>query len=53
MTQSDSEPISRTQAQTRIKDCLTQALEAEMPEKKNYHVRRALQYCVSDDDSRS
>lgn len=46
MTQTDSPPIAPARARDRVQDSLKQALAADTPEMKNYHIRRALQYSV-------
>jgi len=42
-TSSESEPVDST---AKIRDSLEQALDAEKPEQKDYHIRTALQYCL-------
>jgi|GEM_PF-2510209 hypothetical protein len=41
-----ADPITNVRAQRRVRDCLDRALEVNGPKSKNYHIRRALQYCV-------
>lgn len=46
MAQTRSPSIDQERRSEQVQDHLYQALEAETPAEKNYHVRCALQYCV-------
>jgi hypothetical protein len=48
MAQSDNSAAAETPVEQKIEDHLSRALETESSEKKNYHIRSALQlYVVS------
>jgi hypothetical protein len=46
MTQTHSPTIDNDRLREKAEDSLTQALEADTPAAKNYHIRQALQYCT-------
>lgn len=46
MTQAHSPTIDQERLRQKTENCLTQALEADTPAAKNYHIRQALQYCT-------
>jgi len=50
MTQTESPPFEQSRTRERIQDNLEQALQVETPKLKNYYTRRALQYCVIQDE---
>lgn len=46
MTIKQPSPIDQKASIEQTQDCLSQALTADTAKMKNYHIRRALQYCV-------
>lgn len=46
MSQSNESAIVGDSFKQKVEEHLTQALDADTPETKNYHIRSALQLCV-------
>jgi hypothetical protein len=44
MTQTHSPTADQDRLREKAEDCLAEALEADTPATKNYHIRQALQY---------
>ncbi len=52
MAQPESPSLEQSRVREQIQDSLRHALRAETPERTNYYIRRALQYCVIQNEFR-